>query len=446
MVSGIAPLLEALDELERLLEYRLRCLFEQPDGTTPVAPPSSRSSDNPGDDAYRRFVETHSLDPDAQILLTLALAPWIKPELFDAVLHVVFPQGGEFPELGGVRGVQHRGFLPTGQTALFLLAGNDPAQRLRWTALLRGGHPLIARGVVRLEDPPSGEPPMSGQLQIDPDTAERLLIGVAHAPRLSSRFPATRLETGMEWDDLVLAPVTMRQIEELLVALRHESVLMDDWGMRRKLRPGYRVLFYGPPGTGKTLTVTLIGKATGRDVYRVDLSLVVSKYIGETEKNLSNLFDRAENKDWILFFDEADALFGKRTQLKDSHDRYANQGVSYLLQRIECFDGLVVLASNLSGNVDEAFARRFEQTLHFPMPRASERVSLWHKALPSKARFASDIVVEDLASQHELTGAMIMNVMRYACVSAIERGESLVRRSDLTVGIRRELAKDNRLK
>ena len=130
--------------------------------------------------------------------------------------------------------------------------------------------------------------------------------------------------------------------------------------MRKRVKPGYRALFHGPPGTGKTLTATLLGKHTGRPVFRIDLSRVVSKYIGETEKNLSRLFDKAEHKDWILFFDEADALFGKRTEIRDAHDKYANQEVAYLLQRIESYAGLVILATNQRGNIDEAFLRRFQ--------------------------------------------------------------------------------------
>src|SRR6185436_18277436 len=134
--------------------------------------------------------------------------------------------------------------------------------------------------------------------------------------------------------DLVLHPNTFKHIREIENWLLYNDTLWQ-WGIGKKLKPGYRALFHGPPGTGKTLTATLLGKYTGRPVFRIDLSRVVSKYIGETEKNLASLFDKAEHKDWILFFDEADALFGKRTEIRDAHDKYANQEVSYLLQRIE---------------------------------------------------------------------------------------------------------------
>jgi SpoVK/Ycf46/Vps4 family AAA+-type ATPase len=136
----------------------------------------------------------------------------------------------------------------------------------------------------------------------------------------------------------------------------------------KQTEQGYRALFHGPPGTGKTLTAALVGKEFDIPVYRIDLSMVVSKYIGETEKNLELLFDRAEKKGWILFFDEADALFGKRTDVKDAHDRFTNQEVSYLLQRIEDYNGLVILATNMKSNIDEAFIRRLHLVIHFPLP------------------------------------------------------------------------------
>ena len=286
---------------------------------------------------------------------------------------------------------------------------------------------------------------MSGRLILDSDYAERFISGKVRAPRLSLRFPAQRLETAMGWDDLVLSAHTLAEVRELGNWVRHGNILMDHWGMHRKLRPGCRALFFGPPGTGKTMTATLLGKATGREVYRVDLSMVVSKYIGETEKNLAGLFDRAEHKEWILFFDEADALFGKRTQVRDAHDRYANQEVSFLLQRIETYHGLVILASNLASHVDEAFARRFEHVIHFPMPRQNERLLIWKKGLPAPASLEPAVDLTDIATRYELSGGMIMNVIRYASLQAISRSEEILRQQDLLEGIRREYAKENRL-
>jgi SpoVK/Ycf46/Vps4 family AAA+-type ATPase len=216
---------------------------------------------------------------------------------------------------------------------------------------------------------------------------------------------------------------------------------MQEWGMRGRLRPGYRAMFHGPPGTGKTLTASLLGRATGRDVYRIDLSAVISKYIGETEKTLALLFDQAQHRDWILFFDEADALFGKRTHVKDAHDRYANQEVSYLLQRVDEFDGLVILASNLRTNIDDAFLRRFNAVIRFPFPTAAERERIWQRHLP-------DHVSAELASQlaeYELTGGNIVNVVQFAAIEAIARGADTIDIDDALRGIHREMEKEGKV-
>ena len=219
---------------------------------------------------------------------------------------------------------------------------------------------------------------------------------------------------------------------------------MRDWNMAARLRPGHRALFHGPPGTGKTLTAALLGKTCGRDVYRVDLSLVVSKYIGETEKNLSRVFDRAQRQDWIVFFDEADALFGKRTETRDAHDRYANQEVAYLLQRLETFDGVVVLASNLHENLDPAFTRRFESVIFFPLPRAAERLELWRRGISARARLDPGVDLAAIAEAHELSGGSIMNAIRHVSLAAIAEGERPITGDDLQRAIRRELVKDGK--
>jgi hypothetical protein len=399
----------------------------------------------PDDSPFGRFVRDHASDDESRLLALLALAPWVRPDFFDRLLQAILPGAGDHPEVGGLRGRQHRGFIPTGDTALFLLAGDDLDARARWQTLLCGEHPLVQKGIVYLEEPVDGDPPMSGRLMLDTDYAERFIGGKVRAPRLSMRFPAQRLETALEWQDVVLPPRTLAEIRDLENWVRHGDVLMNQWNMRHKLRPGCRALFCGPPGTGKTLTATVLGKATGRQVYKVDLSMVVSKYIGETEKNLAGLFDRAQHKDWILFFDEADALFGKRTQVRDAHDRYANQEVSFLLQRIETHNGLVILASNLANHVDEAFARRFEHVVHFPMPRQNERLLLWKKGLPASASLEPGVDLTHLATRYELSGGTIMNVIRYASLQAIARDEQVLRQQDLLDGIRREYAKENRL-
>lgn len=177
------------------------------------------------------------------------------------------------------------------------------------------------------------------------------------------------ITTDLSGENLILNEETMKQVKEIKTWLKHSSSADPYRNAEKKLKPGYRSLFYGPPGSGKKLMATLIGKEFDKPVYKIELSKLASKYIGETEKNLEAMFDAAEKKGWILFFDEADALFGKRTSVTDAHDKYANQEASYLLQRIENYNGLVILATNMKSNIDPAFIRRFNSIIHFSAPR-----------------------------------------------------------------------------
>jgi len=227
--------------------------------------------------------------------------------------------------------------------------------------------------------------------------------------------------------------------------MQHNEIFLNEWQMDKRIKPGYRALFYGPSGTGKTLTATLLGKQFKRDVYRIDLSQIVSKYIGETEKNLEKIFLKAEHKEWILFFDEADALFGKRSNVQSAHDKYANQEVSYLLQRVEDFPGLIILASNFKSNIDQAFIRRFNAIIHFPLPNANERCLLWQSSLPSKAQLDKDVDITAIANKYELSGSSIVNVIHYASLQTIYRSSNTILKKELLEGIKREYEKEERV-
>jgi SpoVK/Ycf46/Vps4 family AAA+-type ATPase len=290
-----------------------------------------------------------------------------------------------------------------------------------------------------------GEPTMSGRLVVNPEVIEEIVTGKIGRPVFSMDFPAEHIETSMDWDDLVLNPMTRAQIREIENWIKHNDILMNDWGMRKRVKPGYRALFYGPPGTGKTLTAMLLGKHTGKDVFRVDLSRVVSKYIGETEKNLSRLFDKAENKNWILFFDEADALFSKRTDVRDAHDKYANQEVAYLLQRIEGYNGLVILASNQRANIDDAFVRRLQAMIPFPIPKQEERYEIWRRTFPEQIVLAGDVDWWQIAARHELTGANILNVTHFCAIEALANQSLQVDLKSLETAIKREYVKEGKV-
>jgi hypothetical protein len=349
-----------------------------------------------------------------------------------------------FAEFGGRKGEAHGGFLPTLETAAFLLAGHDLIRRFEVIELFERDHFFTRQDILRIEHAGGNEPFFTSTLSVSTETLNRLTSGVTHRPDYSIRFPAKLLTTELGWDDLVLAPEVIDDVDKIIAWLKHSAQIMDGWGLRRSIKPGFRSLFYGPPGTGKTLTATLIGGAVGADVYRIDLSMVVSKYIGETEKNLANVFDQAQSKTWVLFFDEADALFGKRTQTNNSNDRHANQEVSYLLQRVEDFPGVVILATNLKANIDEAFARRFQSLVYFPMPDADLRLRLWEGMMGSKCRLDPDVNLRKLAEDHELSGGAITNVVRYGAITALQKGRDSIAGADLLEGIRKELRKEGR--
>jgi len=392
-----------------------------------------------------RFIQKNNLSENEVATLLIALAPHLSPNFFNSIIGAYLPNGGEFPEFGGVKGKNHRGILPTGETVLFILAGHDMEQRAELTKLFSEDHFFARKGVLYLEEVPPGEPRMSGKLVMENEFVEKFTSGIVSKPRLSSDFPAQLIETELEWKDLILNEKTSKQIAEIETWLKYNDVLLSEWGMKSRIKKGYRVLFTGPAGTGKTMAASLLGKSTGLDVFRIDLSMVISKYIGETEKNLSKLFNRAENKDWILFFDEADALFGKRTGIRDAHDKYANQEVSYLLQRIETHAGLVILATNMKNNIDTAFTRRFNAIIEFENPTAQERLILWKNNIPKRMKLDNQIVLPEIAKRYEVTGANIVNIVHYACLKTIEKKSDTISLSDLMAGIQKEYKKEGKM-
>jgi len=391
------------------------------------------------------FIKDNKLQEPEVITLCSVLIPHISPHFFNDVISEYLPGGGDLSEFGGVRGKNHRGLLPTGETVLYILAGKDVEKR---TALLRmfdENHLFARKNVLSIEQVPVGEPKMSGRLVMDEEFVDLFVSGKISKPKLSSDFPAQLISTELEWSDLVLPQKTLDEISEIEIWLKHNDALLNQWKMHGKIKPGYRVLFHGPPGTGKTMTACLLGKYTGRDVFRIDLSMVVSKYIGETEKNLSKLFDKAANKDWILFFDEADSIFGKRTNVRDAHDKYANQEVSYLLQRIEAHAGLVILASNMKANIDPSFTRRFNAFVQFDDPGAQERLTLWKNYLPKNMPLDSGIDLSEISRNYELTGANIVNVVQYIGLQTLFKKNTSIAAADLLNGIKKEYLKEGKM-
>ena len=362
---------------------------------------------------------------EERIAIMLALMPHICPQILD----IFFVQNKNFDrqytEFGGWKGLSHGGFLPTGETASFILAGEDVEKRKEVIHMFSKSHWFYGKNILRLEGAGEGEPLLSSQLRVSEEFLSRVQLDVEYKPDYTTGFPAKRITTELNWEDMVLDYQVTTELEEINTWISSGKTIMEDWGLSRILKAGYRSLFYGPPGTGKTLAATLLGKKNNMDVYRIDLSMIVSKYIGETEKNLAKVFDLAENRNWILFFDEADALFGKRTSTNTSNDRHANQEVAYLLQRIEDFPGMVILATNLRSNIDEAFSRRFQSVIYFPMPTEELRAEIWRKMLKGWPEDVDEDLIT-MAAKTELSGGSIANVVRRCALATVnQKNQSL---------------------
>ena len=435
-------ILQNISKLQLLIHKRLSSHFsagsDEQDGTEDSG---SEDDDEPSSYSFAGTVFTH----DEYYILLLALIPHIQPGVLDALVREFLPNGGEFPEFGGTKSGSHRGMLPTGETAVFLLGDHNWQKILSVYRALSPDHFFYKKKILWLEEVREGEPQMSGRMIVSREWLEHNVFENRSRPLFGPNFPAKLLETKMLWEDAVLNPVTREQIEMIATWLSYNDELMLDPNLARKIKPGYKVLFYGPPGTGKTLTASLIGKQFNKEVYRIDLSQVVSKYIGETEQNLEKIFSQADEKNWILFFDEADSLFGKRTGIQSSNDRYANQETSYLLQRAEDFSGLMILASNYKNNIDQAFMRRFHQVIHFPQPNADERLLIWSKMMPAGMSLHPDANIEQIARKYEVSGASIVNVIHYAALQALNRHDKTIVHADLLQGIIREFQKEDRL-
>ncbi|TAD86590.1 MAG: ATP-binding protein [Bacteroidetes bacterium] len=407
------------------------------DGQQLPAPKPPEIAEHTG--IFADFVQYYKLGLPERLVLILALAPHVHPAAMNFFLKLQEQHVHATMQLSK----QANGTVwPVGFTALWLLAGNNLEAQFGALPLFETEHFFSTHHILKLQGGTDAR--LQGQLQLNDEYVDLFTSGNLRKPDFNSQFPAKLLKSPLNWADLVLPANTLQQIDDIKIWLQHHPKLMGEWQMDRVLKPGYKAMFYGPPGTGKTLTAVLLGKSAGLDVYRIDLSTVVSKYIGETEKNLELVFKKAENKNWILFFDEADALFGKRTGISDAHDKYANQEVSYLLQRLEEYNGLVILCSNLRSNIDDGFARRLQSIVYFPLPEAAHRYKLWQNAFSPMTKMEEGLNLEWIADKYDLAGGSIINVVQYASLQSLHRNENIIRRKDVLEGIRREYNKDGR--
>jgi AAA+ superfamily predicted ATPase len=277
-------------------------------------------------------------------------------------------------------------------------------------------------------------------------TADDLYAACRSQATLNLGALARKIEPKYTWQEIILPPDEIAQLGELCDQARKRETVYGKWGFDRKLSlgKGINALFFGPPGTGKTMAAEVIASELKLDMYKIDLSQIVSKYIGETEKNLHNIFKQAESSDAILFFDEADALFGKRSEVKDAHDRYANIEIAYLLQKMEEYDGIAILATNLRQNMDDAFVRRLRFIVEFPFPDEEYRRRIWEVTFPKEAPLAADVDFQRLAREIRLAGGNIKNIAVAAAFYAASDG-GVIQMSQLMRAAHREHRKVGRI-
>ena len=425
-----------INNIENFIFNRMQSYFSEEENTVEYSLEPNKQSNR-----YHTFIKENNLNEDEHFIVLIALANEISSKVFDPFLSKNSLYDMPYSEFGGSKKYNSDIFVPTIQTIMFLLCGSNIALSIEKRNLFNIESKLYKNSILQLQSTDSF---LQTPILLTQSAIHTLLGDENKAYDYSKEFPAQKIQSNYTWDDLVTSDYTKQHLEELELWIKHHNTLLNDWGMKKSLTKGYKALFYGPPGTGKSLTATLLGKKLGKEVYRISLSQIVSKYIGETEKNLEKVFLKAQDHDWILFFDEADALFGKRTGVNSSNDKYANQGTSYLLQRIEECDNMIILASNLKDNFDEAYLRRFQSIIYFGLPEYEERLQLWKQGFSDTA-ILDNINLEEIANEYELSGASIMNVIRYASLMAIKDKENKILKKNIITAIKREKYKEGKI-
>ena len=422
------------DQIDRRLEFFFQNIKSK---KKPITPPNL----NEDKSNYAYLINKYKADQEERLIVAIALANYFKPEMFDRFLIKNKSLDQNFTEFGGKKNDSSGNhFIPTLRTVAFILFGDQISEYFRLQTYFEDQHFFKLHNIITLNR--ENHTLLNSTLEIGQEFLQKVTTGNDFKPNYSSTFPANLISTELDWSDLVLENHVFDEIDIIDTWLKNKNEISQNKLLSKKINKGYKCLFFGPPGTGKTLSATLLGKKNNLDVYRVDLSQVVSKYIGETEKNLGSIFDIAENKNWILFFDEAESLFSKRTAVSDAKDKFANQETAYLLQRVENYNGLIILATNLKPNIDLAFSRRLQSVIHYAIPNSKQRKILWRNALNGLAEI-SEKEIDKIAKSYEISGGSIKNVIQFAWLKSKSKNIR-VTLENIMIGIRRELSKDGK--
>ncbi|WP_336703406.1 ATP-binding protein [Chryseobacterium indologenes] len=413
---------EEMKWLQSLIEKRCKELFLEDEKELNIGYEIPETPESDDQSPYSITINAHQLTVLDRIILALGIASAHYPSILKTFVQIEENSNAFAIEAGGEYDRISRSFKPTFQTALFLLAGKDLSLWSQYGAQLVNGSVLLKNDIIYNR---SSTEFIHGKIELDTAYLNYFLSGQKPQLDHGSYFPGRLYKSDLTMQDIILEDNVRDQIKPIghyISALENGFFKTNE----HSFKPGFIALFYGAPGTGKTMLAGILANTYGIDMYHVDLSQVVSKYIGETEKNLEVLFNRLQGKNCMLFFDEADALFGKRSDVKDAHDRYANQEVSYLLQRIEKFDGLTILASNFENNMDDAFKRRIDVSVNVIRPTETTRKALWEHYLPKNITFESNDLLQYLTKEYNYTGANIRNIMKNVAMALHDRNETSI--------------------
>jgi AAA+ superfamily predicted ATPase len=373
------------------------------------------------DSAYGKLISEYELAESERVMLSLAFASMFKPSILTPFT-VLFTNPEKKSRFGGIYKEEYGQFYPTVRTAIFLLTGDDEEMMNYYVSYFNNRNKLFTSNLLLTSEPQGNKTFLNQQIIFNDQFISTILHGEPPSLDGDSGFPAKRGKRTHTMKDVVLDEKTIKELQKFHRFARNMKTL---WSLpnSNKYRQNFIGIFSGDPGTGKSHTAEAIGNELNLPVYKVNFAQLVSKYIGETEKNLERVFDRFSGQPNILFFDEAESIFSKRIEVKDSHDKHSNNEQSFLLQKIEEYNGIVILATNvqnLSQYFDKAFQRRIRQIVTFSFPEYLERIRLWENALSDPFKYEEGLL-DKLAKNYQFSGGGIYNIISEGVIEALDR-------------------------
>jgi hypothetical protein len=410
--------------LDTVIHIRLNAYFNPSESKGSEVPSPPDLSD--GDGYYASLAKRHDFQTNERIVVAIALAAHFAPQMLDVFFMKNSNYDRPFTEFGGVRGKSHVGFIPTGETACFLVgAVNDLKKRLEVLQMFSERHPFRTANIIHFADIEEQEPIFSRPLSL----GREFLNSIMGSNNLHDSPSGESMTTLLSWQDAVYASVTASALHDLITWVTNSHVI-NDYIQKVSTDLGYRALFFGPRGTGKKLAAALIGKGSGVNVTRVSISSFMSKYINETEKNLTRILEAAVQKNSILLFDEADTLF-------DEHEVANFNLCEMVLHKMNAYPGLVIMTVESIEHINPAHRKKFQSQIAFPKPDAEQRLKLWQTLFNGPLSVAVDFTL--IAQEFEVTGGDIVNILRHCAILAVKKGNTAITTDEIALSIRKTM-------